>query len=511
MILDPRLAYIDRELCAPHRPDGLWQFVQLAWDQVDPQPLVAETYMQVVCEHLQKVWKRELPNLLENIPPGMSKSLLTGVFWPAWVWGPAGDPKHRWGFASYDQRLVLRDARKARQLIESAWYQARWPLELLKDSNAQGEYTNEHNGYRVSATVRGGITGRHVDTFVIDDPQKPLGLGLASLEEEASEARIARDWYRETLPTRFSDHNTSRKVVVMQRLSANDLSQYILDSDEEYYHLLLPMWYDPARACDADWRQAKGELLAPKRYQGEAVNRLLAGMGNDPRTIAAQLQQDPAPAEGVFFRAEHFGSPWHSVEELPRSGVWGISLDCATKGKVASDRYAMQMWLRHHSHRYLLRAHTCRGEFAEALAECHAFAQMCSAWAKEQYRLGRQWTASEFVIEDKANGPAAISMLNTMGITNHTGLQVTEFNPGSQSKMDRAAAVRPLFTSGLVHHNPSEHADWLAELKAFPGGRYDDQVDATSQMLIYWNDGSEATDELLAQAAKIAARMGFRK
>lgn len=508
--MDRRLVHIDRELCAAHRPDGLWQFVRLAWGIVDPQPLVPEQYMVCICSHLQKVWARELPHLLINLPPGMSKSLLTGVFWPAWVWGPAGNPEHRWGFASYDQKLVFRDARKARQLIESPWYQARWPLQMRKDSNAQGEYTNEHNGYRVSATVRGGITGRHVDTFVVDDPQKPLGLGQATLEEEAAEARVARDWYDETLPTRFSNHATARKVVIMQRLSANDLAGHILDGPEQYHHLLLPMWYDPARASEGDWRTEPRELLAPKRYNETALAKLIAGMRNNPRTIAAQLQQDPAPAEGTFFRAEHFEALWHDETDLPTSGVWALSLDCATKGRQANDAYAIQMWLKSGGRRYLLRERAFRAEFTEALLQVKQFATECYQYATQQHRLGRKWAPTDFLVEDKANGPAVISMLRTLGLERSSGLRVVEWSPGQQSKQDRASAVRPLFDARQVYYNPQHHAAWVAELKGFPGAKHDDRVDATSQMLIHWLDAEVDGAELLSGALAIAKKRGFR-
>jgi hypothetical protein len=39
-----------------------------------------------VCEHLQAVTEGRLRHLIINIPPGHAKSLLTAVFWPAWVW-----------------------------------------------------------------------------------------------------------------------------------------------------------------------------------------------------------------------------------------------------------------------------------------------------------------------------------------------------------------------------------------------------------------------------------------
>ena len=39
-----------------------------------------------------------ISNLIVNIPPGHAKSLLTAVFWPAWVW--INHPEARWLFSS---------------------------------------------------------------------------------------------------------------------------------------------------------------------------------------------------------------------------------------------------------------------------------------------------------------------------------------------------------------------------------------------------------------------------
>src|ERR1017187_7356769 len=49
--------------------------------------------------------------------PGHAKSLLTAVFWPAWVW--IDHPEARWLFSSYREPLATRDSVKCRRLIES--------------------------------------------------------------------------------------------------------------------------------------------------------------------------------------------------------------------------------------------------------------------------------------------------------------------------------------------------------------------------------------------------------
>ena len=39
-------------------------------------------HVDAVCEHLQEM----IEDLLINIPPGFAKSMISAVFFPAWVW-----------------------------------------------------------------------------------------------------------------------------------------------------------------------------------------------------------------------------------------------------------------------------------------------------------------------------------------------------------------------------------------------------------------------------------------
>src|SRR5262249_51962490 len=77
---------------------SLHEFVRQGWAEVDSVPFVDNWHIGALCEHLQAVTAGQITKLLINIPPGMGKSLLTCVFWPAWEW--AQDPTVRWLFSS---------------------------------------------------------------------------------------------------------------------------------------------------------------------------------------------------------------------------------------------------------------------------------------------------------------------------------------------------------------------------------------------------------------------------
>ena len=78
--------------------------------------------------------------LLINVPPGMMKSLLVNVFWPAWEWGPKGQPNLRYLLVSHKIDLPILNAGKLRRLISSEWYHKRWPIKFRDDQNAKTRF-----------------------------------------------------------------------------------------------------------------------------------------------------------------------------------------------------------------------------------------------------------------------------------------------------------------------------------------------------------------------------------
>jgi predicted phage terminase large subunit-like protein len=87
------------------------------------------------------------------------------------------------------------------------------------------------------------------------------------------------------------------------------------------------------------------------------------------------------------------------------------------------------------------------------------------------------------LIEDKANGPAVIQMLQ------HEIPGILAVNPEG-GKMARAAAVSPVIEAGNVYLPHPQIAPWVTgfieECAAFPNGAHDDQVDAATQALLRW-------------------------
>lgn len=159
----PRLADIDRELAKR----SLVQYIRQAWPIVEPgTPYVHGWHIDAISEHLEAATRREIRNLIINIPPRHMKSLLCCVFWFTWVW--ITRPETRWLFSSYGENLSIRDSLKCRRIIQHPWYQANFgdAFALTGDQNQKTRFENSKTGYRLATGVGGAATGEGGD-FII--------------------------------------------------------------------------------------------------------------------------------------------------------------------------------------------------------------------------------------------------------------------------------------------------------------------------------------------------------
>lgn len=299
------LVALEREACRR----SLATFAKRAWHVLEPAtPLKWGWALDAICAHLEAVTRGEITRLLMNVPPGTMKSLLTGVIWPAWEWGPQGMPAKRFLATAHKQDLAIRDNVKCRRLIQSEWYQARWPVALVHDQNMKTKFETVQTGFR-EAMAFTSMTGARGDRVILDDP---LSADDANSEAELLAAELS---FLEALPTRINNDH-SAIVVIMQRLHERDTSGLILSRGLPYVHLCLPMRFEADRQCETaigfiDPRTTEGELLFPDRFPEAQVKELERTLGS--YATAGQLQQRPVPRGGGMFKKGWFST----IKALP--------------------------------------------------------------------------------------------------------------------------------------------------------------------------------------------------
>src|SRR2546427_9787105 len=293
------------QLSAERARRSLFEFVMQGWHVLEPgTPFVDGIHVRAICEHLQAITEGRLQNLIINVPPGHAKSLLTAVFWPAWVW--IDRPQSRWLFSSYREPLATRDSLKCRRLIESDWYQRRWGgrFQLRADQNQKQRFENDCTGYRIVVPMSAG-TGERGDYVVVDDPH--------SVDQAASDSErtAAVEWWNGSMSTRLNHPSQGHKIVIQQRLHEADLTGDLL-SRGGYEHLCLPAEFEPESRCHTsigwiDPRTTAGEVLWPQRIDQAALEAFKTTLGS--YRYAGQVQQRPAPADGGMLKRD-----WRSEE-----------------------------------------------------------------------------------------------------------------------------------------------------------------------------------------------------
>lgn len=501
--LDKQLIELDRKISE----GSLVEFVKLAWHVIEPgAEYVHGWHIDFICEHLEAITDGvELEDgtyynrLLINVPPGAMKSLLTGVFWPAWWWGPRNEPHKRFLCASHSQGLAIRDSTKMRRLIASEWYQSRWGdrVKLTGDQNAKTKFENTATGFR-EAVAAGSITGSRGDVVVIDDPH--------SVESAASDAMRSStiEWFLEAVPTRLNNPVKSAIVVIMQRLHEEDVSGIILEKGLGYDHIMLPMRYDPARAVPTllgieDPRSEEGELLFPARFPEEVVDRDERVMGK--YAAAGQFQQEPIPRGGGIIKAEWW-KLWDR-ESYPPFDYIVAALDTAYTTKQENDPSAMTVWgvwTGGDQTAQVTRQITREGEMSAAIertySQEHPRAMLMYAWQDrlELHELVdrvretmERYGVDKLLIENKAAGHSVAQEIRRLYGYDDFAVQLTD--PKTLDKTARLYSIQHLFAEGLIYSPDRSWADMVINQTAnFPKARHDDLVDTLSMALRHLRD-----------------------
>lgn len=393
-------------------------------------------------------------------------SMLTCVLFPVWWW--VRDATKKFIVSSYSESFTKRDMRKAKALINTAWFQARFPHVRTKVDapDTAMEHHLTAGGDRYGSSTNSGIIGKHANCIIEDDPIKTQDAMSARAREEA--------WFYHTqvLSTRLLPGDNAR-IVVMQRLHEDDPSGRILrklDKEEvcEYEHLCLPMEFESKRRCKTrffiDPRKEEGELLWPARITASDVAELKTPKALGEMGAAGQLQQRPAPAAGGIIKVAW----WRYYVVAPTSFdqmllSWDLTFKDTGKSWVCG-----QVWGRKDAEAYLLDQVREKLDFPNALK---AIRSMVEKWPDVREKL----------VEDKANGPAVISSLR-----NHVPGMLAV--PVKASKGERLSLVSPYIESGNVFLPQPTAAAWVQgfidEVTMFPNGSTDDQCDAASQALL---------------------------
>lgn len=432
-----------------------------------------------VADAVHRVEAGENVRLRVSFPARHGKTRLLGEATPVWVLRKHPD----WSIVTvaFDSALATLSGRAVRRTIEN---DPGLGVTLAPDAGAVTEWQTTEWGGMVSRGLGGSLTGRGARVLILDDLVKDFAGAHSQLRRQA-----VWDWWLTVAQMRLEP--PSLVIALMTRWHEDDF----LGRLGSHEHEGDPAdWEDitiPGIAEEGDLLgRAPGEpLFSPllDETPEEALARW-AKVKTDVGTYAfnAMVQQHPSPAQGAIFNPGWFkfwtvdparaeANPDNVILLDPatlrhdRKARWTDSWDCAFKDTDGSDYVVGQQWVKIGVRRILVKQHRARLSFVGTKKAMVDWADT-DTWVYER------------LVEDKANGTAVINVL-----TDEVEGMIA-VNP-TQSKSARAYAVTPDAEAGNVYlPHPSDPGnewvtDLLSELREFPNGLHDDQVDALTQYL----------------------------
>ena len=442
----------------------LTSFTERSFYELNPQAMFLDSpHIELLLSNLEACRQGKIRRLIINLPPRSLKSHAASVVFPAWLLGH--EPSKQIICASYGQDLADKHARDCRTLMGSTFYRRLFPnTHLALEKQSVNEFVTTAQGFRMSTSVGGVLTGRGADVIILDDPLKP--------DEALSETKrnAVNDWYDNTLLTRLNNKQTGVIIIVMQRLHQDDLVGHVM-AQENWEVLSFPAIAEEDEIYVIDsplgrrrWQRKMGEALQPERESLVTLAQMRQTIGE--YNFASQYQQNPMPLGGAIVKTEWLR--YYEPSELPsRFPILLQSWDTANKSGELNDYSVCTTWGATWDTYYLLSVFRRRLNYPDL--------------KRAVLEQARQHHAHIVLIEDKASGTQLIQDLKFEGLC---GIREYEAPKGSDKTL-RLYAQTAEFESGRVLLPRS--AAWLEayvrELTTFPGSKYDDQVDSTAQAL----------------------------
>lgn len=416
---------------------------------------------RVVCDALMKVFRGETKRLIINIPPRYSKTELAVINFMAWCFGKV--PDSEFIHVSYSATLAANNAFQTRNLVQEEAYKRVFPdFGLRDDSKAKDDWRTAKGGVCYSQGTGGTITGfgagKFRDSFggaiIIDDPHK------ASEARSDTVRKGVIEWFQNTLESRTNSPDTPI-IVIMQRLHEEDLAGWLLNggNGEVWEHLELSAI------------QPDGSALWPAKHSIEVLERMELAA---PYVFSGQYRQRPSPPAGGFFKPDNI----EIVDALPADIIKEVrAWDLASSENEGDYTAGMRQ---------------AKGKDGYIYIVDVQHAQLGPDGVEKRIKQTAEMDGKSVAIRlpqdpgqaGKAQAKSFIKMLAGFSVKAETvsGDKITRAQPfAAQVNVGNVRMLRGAWNKPLIE-----------EMRNFPNGKYDDQIDA----------GSDAFNELLEARTK---------
>jgi len=434
-------------------------------------------WQQEIASELQRFYEDLIagkrPKLVIQAPPQHGKSVQI-IDFISWVAGK--HPEFRTIYTSFSDRLGIRANLRLQRLYSSDVYAEIFPGTTINKSNVvtvSGQFLRNREileyvgteGFFRNTTVRGSITGESLDLGVIDDPIR----GRADANSEAVR-ESAWDWFTDDFFTRFSEE--AGLLAILTRWHIDDPIGRLVDRYPEVKVLSYP-----AIAEIDEPHRKKGEALFPEHKSIEFLREREKIMSSS--NWLALYQQRPTAASGDLFKPEQL----KIIDALPFGHItWVRGWDLASTtdgdwtagckvGRLIDGRFVIAD---------MVRLRVGPDERDAALVN----------------------TAAADTVSTKISipqDPGQAGKTQVLYLTRSLVGYSVMSSPESGDKVTRAEPVASQVNVGnVLMLRASWNDKFIDELRVFPNGVHDDQVDALSR----------AFSHLIGGGLELWARLG---
>lgn len=232
------------------------------------------------------------PQLVIQAPPQHGKSVVINDFL---IWIIGKDSKNPQSelkliYAAFSDGLSTRANRRIQRYINAPEF--KWIFPNFKPTNpvTQNLISYGQDGYFLNTTTGGAITGQSMDIGIIDDPVK----GRESANSETIREKTW-EWFTSDFSTRFSDQGAF--LCILTRWHIDDVIGRLIDADPSVKVLRYP-----AIAERDEPNRKQGEPLFPEHKSIEFLDLIRQRM--PAASWNSLYQQNPTLAEGNFFKPD---------------------------------------------------------------------------------------------------------------------------------------------------------------------------------------------------------------
>jgi len=398
-------------------------------------------HIKFICSLVDKVISGEIKRLALSIPPGHGKSDTITRRLPLY-WGPR-HPKDAIVVTGYNQTFAEKNlSMPCRELAQE--------LSLLGDkATALDEWYFKNGARLVARGVGSAPTGINpISLLIADDPIKDRAQANSEVEREN-----IWNWWIGSIVQRFWPE--TRAIIIATRWHEDDLiGRLKVQNTGEWTFVNIPAIAD----VDDPLNRDQGEALWP---EGKPKDFLEILRTSDPYEFEALFQGNPTPKEGSFFKVDNL----QVVDVIPPLAKTGRAWDIAhSKGK--GDYTAGVKMARLQDGRYIV-LDVVKGQ-----------------WDTDERDKQILTTAQNDGQDVRIRGPqdpgsqAWVKAFTRMlaGFPVHTEIV-------RKDKETRADAFSSQVNAGnVLMLRGAWNADYKEELRQFPNGKHDDQVDASSDV-----------------------------